>query len=69
MKLKDLLNNRDKLQKYDELVKWRDEFARKADPDLMPYSMEIIPLASIPANVKQIILSALDAEITKMEGE
>lgn len=69
MKLKDLLNNRDKLQKYDELVKWRDEFARKADPDLMPYCMEIISLASIPANVKQIILDALESEIKKMEEE
>lgn len=69
MKLKDLLNNRDKLKKYDELVEWREKFAKDADPHPMFSCMAIIPLASIPANVRQIILRSLESEIKKMEEE
>lgn len=76
MKLKDLLNGRDKLRKYDELEKWREWF----DSDTIcvtncPSSIERLGyvtvdyLTLIPVNIKRIIIDAIDAEIEKMKDE
>lgn len=59
MKLKDLLKGRDKLRKYEEVEKWRD-FIKKNS---------LITAIYIPDNIRKIIISALDAEIKKMEEE
>ncbi len=76
MKLKDLLKGRDKLCKYDELKKWKGYFySDTICVTNMPLSIERVGyvatthLSLIPANVKQIILNALDAEMKKMEEE
>ncbi len=65
MKLKDLLEGRDKLRKYDEL---------KAIIDLITESQkrwgENCDMAiGLSPYVQQIVLAALDAEIKKMEEE
>lgn len=78
MKLKDLLDGRDKLRKYDELKEWKGYFehgmttlshaygTRFIDEDV---SIPCMTHSKIPANIKQIILDAIDAEIKKMEKE
>lgn len=59
MKLKDLLKERDKLRKYEELENWRD-FIKKNS---------LITAVYVPDNIRKIILNALDAELKKMEEE
>ena len=59
MKLKDLLKERDKLRKYDELREWRDYIKRNS----------VITAVYVSDNIRKIILDALDAEIKKMEEE
>lgn len=72
MKLNDLIFNREKLRKYDELKEWKDFFGKD---ELYLHSAcatfgENEELAVfIPDNIKQIILSALDAEIKKLDEE
>lgn len=74
MKLKDLLTGRDKLRKYDELKKWKERFANMVDIPTwnclmaIPRSDKIVALP-LPANIKQIIIDAIAAEIKKMEEE
>lgn len=72
MKLTDLLFNREKLRKFDELKEWRDYFDKDelylhsacaffgADEKLAVF---------IPDDIRKIILSALDAEIKKLDEE
>ena len=59
MKLKDLLEGRDKLRKYEELEKWGD-FIKKNS---------LITAVYVPDNIRKIILDAIDAEMKKMEEE
>lgn len=74
MKLKDLLKGRDKLRKYDELKEWKGRFADMAD---IPTWHTLMSLANsnnivalpLPDHIKQLIISAFDAEIKKMEEE
>lgn len=74
MKLKDLLTGRDNLRKYDELKEWKERFANMVDIPTwnclmaIPRSNNVVALP-LPANIKQIILGAIDAEIKKMEEE
>lgn len=74
MKLKDLLNNRDKLKKYDELKEWEKRFADMVD--IPTWRMLIscscndnIVALPLPDHIKQIIVSALEAEIAKLDGD
>ena len=70
MKLQDLLSGRDKLRKYDRINGWRNFFnevhaisGTNKDGRLLGLTTEI------PDNIKQIIISALDAEIAKLDEE
>lgn len=74
MKLKDLLKGRDKLRKYDELKEWKERFANMVDIPTWNCLMAIassnnIVALPLPANIKQIIIDAIAAEIKKMEEE
>lgn len=81
MKLKDLLKGRDKLRNYDELKEWREYFSvnriiinTEGRCYYRPHERETICghsflVDELPANIKQIIINALDAEIKKMKGE
>ncbi len=68
MKLKDLLNNRDKLAKYDELKEWEEYFDKnvvvKGGGVGIMYSVK-----TLPDHIKQIIVSALEVEIAKLDEE
>lgn len=74
MKLKDLVFNREKLRKYDELKEWRERFADMVD--IPTWRMLIrcgcndnIAALPLPDHIKQIIVSALDIEIKKLDEE
>lgn len=81
MKLKDLLKGRDKLRKYDELKEWRKYFSVNRiiintegrcyyrHPERKTICGHSFLIDELPANIKQIIIDALDAEIKKMEEE
>ena len=81
MKLKDLLKGRDKLRKYEELKEWREYFSvnriiinTEGRSFYSPHIRETIygksvVIDELPANIKQIIIDAIDAEIKKMEEE
>lgn len=69
MKLKDLIFNREKLRKYDELTEWKDNFE-----NIVKLPMAIVPRRCIvgvqlPDHIKQIIVSALEAEIKKLDEQ
>jgi len=75
-KISELLSGRDKLEKYDELVKWKDIFNGNETIELeYVYEDESIEipwgarLFEVPAHIKEIIVSALDAEIKKLDDE
>lgn len=79
MKLKDLLNNRDKLKKYDELKEWKDRFEQQPKSTI-DYVHSVIHVEggvmnfaddtyTLPDHIKQIIISAFDAEIAKLDEE
>ena len=79
MKLKDLLEGRDKLRKYDELKKWKDIFSFICRiNNLNGYDKITRSILSdngfavdekLPDHIRQIIIDALDAEIKKMKEE
>lgn len=81
MKFKDLLTGRDKLRKYDELKEWREYFSvnrvlinTEGSSYCRPRTREtvygnFVVIDELPANIKQIIIGAIDAEIKKMEEE
>lgn len=76
MKLKDLIFNRDKLRKYDELKKWKDAFGNKEAKIAFRQSTEndledIMWMmgVKIPDNIRKIIVDALEAEINKLDEE
>lgn len=77
MKLKDLIANREVLEKYDELKEWKAKFANAPCycslngavsfySDKSACTFEAYP---VPDHIKQIIINALDAEIKRMEEE
>ena len=65
-KIKELLVDRDKLARYDELTKWKEIF--KIDSVIIKCTSSIFPM-SLPDYIKQIIISALDAEIKELDEE
>lgn len=76
MKLTELLDNRDKLRRYDELKQWKDLFERRnntiTQTQFNASSMGISCGTSsfeLPDNIRQIIISALEAEIAKLDEE
>lgn len=76
MKLKDLIFNREKLRKYDELKQWKDLFEQSKPKISQSYynvtSMSISCGTStfeLPDNIRKIIVDALDAEIKKLDEE
>ena len=81
MKLKDLIFNREKLRKYDELKEWKEYFDEnriiidaRGRKYYRPCSKETINgvevvIDRLPDNIKQIIISALDTEIKKLDEE
>lgn len=75
MKLTDLLFNREKLRKFDELREWREKIEanmvfipQSCNQVLGEYTITRAPLP-LPKNIQEIILSALDAEIKKLDEE
>lgn len=76
MKLKDLLKGRDRLRKYDELKKWKEKLNRSPYiylSDATPKMIDAMGLSlwqeHVPQDIRKIIISAIDAEIKKMEEE
>ena len=74
-KLKDLIFNREKLRKYDELQAWKDKIEanmvfipQSCNQVLGEYVISNAPMP-LPDHIKQIILSAFDAEIKKLDEE
>jgi len=80
-KIKELLAGRDKLAKYDELKEWKEKFSREYKCKELALSSTLWSEATyenphapriyykIPEHIKQIIVSALDAEIAKIDEE
>lgn len=69
MKIKDLLTNREKLQKYDELKEWKDKFKHIVDLPLCTLPPNRIVGLELPDYIKQIIVDALEAKIAKLDEE
>ncbi len=71
-KIKELLAGREKLAKYDELTEWKENFVNNVivkeggcvDGVYSKYSV-----IKLPDHIKQIIVSAIDAEIKKLDEE
>ena len=69
MKLKELLKDREKLRKYDELKEWKGYFKDMVD---LPMSMVPPPCIvglPLPSHIKTLIMNALEAEIKKLDEE
>lgn len=64
-KIKDLLAGREKMKKYDELTAWKSYFGEE---DIY-FSNGLNSLHPLPDHIKGIIISALDAEIAKLDEE
>lgn len=76
MKIKDLLTNREKLQKYDELKEWKGAFGNenaklqiKSDSNDAMKDLTWMMGIKLPDHIKQIIVNALEAEIAKLDEE
>lgn len=73
MKVKDLISNREKLEKYDELKEWKDLFEDKKNETILlqtgTYFGFVQNSFTIPDHIKQIFISTLDAEIKKLDEE
>lgn len=81
MKLKDLIFNREKLRKYDELKEWKEYFTKNriiihtgGREYCRPHKKETIDghtivFDELPDHIKQIIVDALEAEIKKLEEQ
>lgn len=76
MKLKELLKGREKLRKYDELKEWKRLFENdKPKVEHAIYHAERTGISvgtntfEIPDYLKQIIISALEVEIAKLDEE
>lgn len=72
MKLTDLLKNRDKLRKHDELKEWKEYFGKDElylNSACALFGKDEKLAVFIPDNIKQIIVDALEAEIKKLDEE
>ena len=69
MKLKDLLFNREKLRKYDELKEWKENFSNMVEVPIVFFPPHSIVNLRLPNHIKQTIISALEAEIAKLDEE
>ena len=72
MKLKDLIFNREKLRKYDELTEWKEYFGKDElylNSACALFGKDEKLAVFIPHHIKQIIVDALETEIKKMEEE
>lgn len=78
MKLKELLKGRKKLREYDELTEWKQKFEdaplySSAMSSSVTYNSKgnyiAIEAIAIPDRIKEIITSALEAEIAKLDEE
>ncbi len=68
-KIKELLAEREKLAKYDELTKWKKKFENITQIPFAIVPPDSVNLLPLPDHIKQIIVSALDAEIKKLNEE
>lgn len=72
MKLTDLLFNREKLRKFDELREWSNYFSKDEiylHSACATFGADEKLAVFIPDDIRKIILSALDAEIKKLDEE
>lgn len=72
MKLKDLIFNREKLRKYDELKEWKECFGKDElylNSACALFGKDGKLAVFIPDNIKQIIVDALEAEIKKLDEQ
>lgn len=69
MKLKDLLFNREKLRKYDELKVWKENFSNMVEVPITLVPQHSIVGLQLPNHIKRIIVDALEAEIAKLDEE
>jgi hypothetical protein len=69
MKLKDLLFNREKLRKYDELKEWKENFSNMAHVPVGLLPHHSVVALRLPDHIKKTIISALEAEIAKLDEE
>lgn len=75
-KIKELLAGREKMKKYDELTEWKrlfEEGNTKLEQAHFYAESTMISCGTttfeIPDHIKEIIVSALDAEIAKLDEE
>ena len=76
MKLKDLIFNREKLRKYDELKQWKDLFEQN-NPKITQgqYNVSSMGIScgtstfELPDNILKIFVDALEAEIKELDEE
>lgn len=69
MKLKELLKDREKLRKYDELKEWKGHFKDMVDLPMSMVPPHCIVGLPLPSHIKKIIVDALEAEIKKLDEE
>lgn len=69
MKLKDLLNGRKKLKEYDELKEAKDFFGYINPDNPINFNIDGEHKTSFSPRIIGIIISALEAEIAKLEEE
>lgn len=72
MKLSDLLDNRDKLRRYDEFMAWKENFSKDElylNSTCALFGPDEVLAVFIPETIRGIILSALEAEIAKLDAE
>lgn len=76
MKLKDLIFNREKLRKYDELKQWKDLFEQN-NPKITQSQYNVSSMGiscgtstfELPDNIRKIFVDALESEIKKLDEE
>lgn len=76
MKLKDLIFNREKLRKYDELKEWKRAFDNesaklsvKLDSTNAMEDLTWIIGVKLPDNIRKICVGALETEIKRLDEE
>lgn len=76
MKIKDLIFNREKLRKYDELKQWKDLF-EQSNPKISQSQYNVSSMGiscgtstfELPDNIRKIFVDALEAEIAKLDEQ
>lgn len=72
MKIKDLIFNREKLRKYDELKEWKEYFGKDElylNSACAMFGKDEKLAVFIPSNIRKIIVDALEAEIKKLDEQ